>query len=90
MSTVAAKHILIKDKALAESVLQQIKDGADFDALAKEHSQCPSGQKGGDLGEFGRGMMVKPFEDATFALDVNGVSDLVETQFGYHIIKRTA
>ncbi len=98
---VKASHILIKTdrsasdedkqkaRAKAEDLLKQVKDGGDFAALAKEHSDCPSSSKGGDLGLFKRGQMVKAFEDAAFALEPGQVSDVVETQFGYHIIKVT-
>lgn len=62
--------------------------GADFAALAREFSDGPSGPRGGDLGEFGRGQMVGPFEEAAFGLAVDAVSDVVETPFGYHVIQR--
>lgn len=95
-----AKHILIKAedsndpnqakaaaKAKAEDILQKIKGGADFDELAKEHSACPSGKNGGDLGEQAKGTFVPAFEKAAYALEPNQISDVVETEFGYHIIK---
>jgi len=98
---VRASHILIKvdpqadksHKAKArkkiEEVQQRFKSGEDFAALAKEFSQCPSSAKGGDLGYFKRGEMVKPFEKVAFALKPGEVSDIVETRFGYHLIKVT-
>ena len=66
-----------------------IEDGTEFADAARRHSDCPSSSQGGDLGSFGRGMMVPEFEDAAFALDVGATSDVVETDFGYHLIKRT-
>ncbi|THB63589.1 MAG: peptidylprolyl isomerase [Spirochaetaceae bacterium] len=84
-----ASHILVKDKALADRLLAQIKKGARFDSLAKEFSTCPSKSKGGDLGWFGEGKMVKEFEAATLRMSVGSVSKVVKTQFGYHIIKKT-
>lgn len=74
---------------LAGSIKSKIDGGDDFAALARAHSDCPSGKEGGDLGKFGRGQMVKAFEDTTYALPVGEVSDVIETPFGYHVIKRT-
>ena len=91
-----ASHILLKAdtpeakaaaKTKAEDLLRQIKGGADFAALAKQHSNDGSAPNGGDLGFFPRGQMVKPFEEAAFALKAGEISPLVETEFGYHIIK---
>ena len=86
---IRASHILVKTEEEAKTLLEEIKNGADFAKLASEHSMCPSGRDGGDLRFFGRGMMVKPFEDAAFALKKGEVSEPVETQFGWHLIKLT-
>ena len=86
---IRASHILVKTEEEAKKLLEEIKKGADFAKLASEHSMCPSGRDGGDLRFFGRGMMVKPFEDAAFALKKGEVSEPVETQFGWHLIKLT-
>lgn len=87
---VRASHILVPDLEKAQAIRQQLAEGADFAELARSNSRCPSSRNGGDLGSFGPGMMVKTFEDASFALPLDQVSDPVQTQFGWHIIKRTA
>jgi peptidyl-prolyl cis-trans isomerase C len=102
---VRASHILIKPdesdpntdpnqakveaRAKTEELLKRIQNGEDFAELAKVHSACPSSERGGDLDFFGRGQMVAPFEKAAFELKPGQVSDIVETEFGYHIIKVT-
>lgn len=90
MNQIKARHILVASQDLAESIKQQLDQGSSFAELAVLHSSCPSKQSGGELGFFSKGQMVKPFEDAVFALEVNQVSGPVQTQFGYHIIERTA
>lgn len=84
---IRARHILVESAEEAEEILKQLNDGADFIGLAKEKSTCPSASEGGDLGYFSSGQMVREFEDAAFELDVGEISPIVETQFGYHIIK---
>lgn len=83
---VRASHILVETEQEAKDLIAQINSPEDFARLAAENSLCPSGANGGDLGFFGRGMMVKPFEDAAFALETGKVSDPVQTQFGWHLI----
>ena len=95
--SIRASHILRNtDGRSGEAALKEIEDikaaidgGADFAEQAKEHSDCPSSRSGGDLGDFSRGRMVAPFEDAAFALDIDQISNPVETEFGYHLILRT-
>lgn len=83
-----AKHILLDSEEKLQTIKNDIESGkVTFEDAAKEHSTCPSGQKGGDLGEFGRGQMVKEFEDATFAANIGDIVGPVKTQFGYHLIK---
>ena len=84
-----ASHILVKDRALAQELLIRLKKGANFETLAREFSNCPSKSKGGDLGWFGPGQMVAPFENAVKRLGIGSLSDVVSTQFGYHVIKLT-
>jgi parvulin-like peptidyl-prolyl isomerase len=87
---VKASHILVKDEEKAKKLKAELDSGADFKKLAKKHSICPSGQSGGDLGFFGKGQMVKEFEDAAFSLPVGVVSQPVRTEFGVHLIVVTA
>jgi parvulin-like peptidyl-prolyl isomerase len=90
MSTkMKASHILVEKQSQAMKILEELKAGADFKDLAKKYSICPSGKKGGDLGQFNRGQMVREFEQAAFILKQGEISGLIKTQFGYHIIKRT-
>ena len=81
-------HILVEKLSVAQDLKAKIVKGESFANLAKEHSIDGSKKRGGDLGFFGRGMMVPEFEKAAFALQKGQVSDIVKTQFGYHIIKR--
>jgi peptidyl-prolyl cis-trans isomerase C len=81
-------HILVKSESEARTVLERLKRGEKFGNVARAVSRCPSGKKGGDLGTFTRGKMVKEFENAAFKLQKGQVSGIVKTQYGYHIIKR--
>ncbi len=87
VTQVRAQHILVKTEQEANTVLFDVKHGKSFEDVAKEKSLCPSGKKGGDLGWFGKGMMVKEFENAAFALNAGELSKPVKTQFGWHVIK---
>lgn len=84
--TAAAVHILVKHKEQAEDIIKQLNKGANFGALAKRYSSCPSAKKGGDLGEFKRGQMVSQFDKVAFSGELL-VPHLVKTKFGWHVVK---
>ena len=81
-------HILVKTEKEAQAAMDRLKRGEKFANVAREISLCPSGKRGGDLGTFGRGRMVREFEDAAFALQKGQISPIVKTKFGYHIVRR--
>jgi peptidyl-prolyl cis-trans isomerase C len=86
MPRAQASHILVKTQAECENLKKELAGGADFAALAKKHSQCPSGARGGALGEFGPGQMVPEFDQVVFSAPVGAVQGPVKTQFGYHLV----
>lgn len=85
-SSVRARHILVKSEAEAIQIKKAIDDGGSFGYYARNNSECPSGQNGGNLGYFGKGQMVREFEKAAFTLPIGEVSEPVKTDFGYHLI----
>ena len=90
MTTASARHILVSTEAECLDLKTQIEGGADFAAIAAAHSSCPSGKRGGDLGEFAPGMMVAEFDEVVFSGDLGVVHGPVKTQFGYHLLEITA
>lgn len=90
MARASARHILVDSEQQAEQLKTQIEGGEDFAALAKQHSSCPSGKNGGELGEFGPGQMVKEFDQVVFSAEINKVQGPVQTQFGYHLLEVTS
>jgi len=90
MAKASARHILVDSKEECENLKKQIEGGIDFAEIAQKHSQCPSGQKGGELGEFGPGQMVKEFDDVVFSAEINKTHGPIQTQFGYHLIQITS
>ena len=87
MPRAKARHILVQSQSECENLKKQIEGGADFAAVAQKHSSCPSGKRGGDLGEFGPGQMVPEFDKVVFSGEVGKVHGPVKTQFGYHLVK---
>lgn len=89
MTQATARHILVDSEALCLKLKDEIAAGADFAAVAKEHSSCPSSRDGGNLGTFGRGQMVPEFDTVVFSAPVGEVQGPVRTQFGYHLLEVT-
>ena len=87
MAKATARHILVDSAELAEQLKQQIESGTDFAQLAAEHSSCPSGSSGGDLGEFQQGQMVPEFDAVVFSESIGDIHGPIQTQFGYHLIE---
>lgn len=85
-----ARHILVSTEEKCAEIKQKIAAGSDFAEMAREHSACPSGRKGGELGEFSPGQMVPEFDRVVFNEDVNVVHGPVKTQFGYHLLEITS
>lgn len=90
MAKATARHILVDSEEICLELKKEIEEGADFGDVAKKHSSCPSGGQGGDLGEFGPGMMVPEFDKVVFSAPVNTVQGPVKTQFGYHLLEVTS
>ncbi len=90
MTTASARHILVQTEDECNALKERIAGGEDFADVAREHSSCPSKAQGGDLGQFGPGMMVKEFDEVVFSADVNTVQGPVKTQFGYHLLEVTS
>jgi len=90
MSRASARHILVDNEQKCNELKEQILAGSDFADIAKQYSSCPSGQQGGELGEFGRGQMVKEFDEVVFSGDLNTVHGPIKTQFGYHLLEITS
>jgi peptidyl-prolyl cis-trans isomerase C len=90
MAKATARHILVETQEGCEALKTEITGGADFADVARKHSKCPSGQQGGDLGEFGPGQMVQEFDTVVFNAEVGKVHGPVKTQFGYHLLEITS
>lgn len=89
MASASARHILVDTEQACQEIKDQLAGGADFAVMAEQHSKCPSGARGGELGEFGPGMMVKEFDEVVFNEAVGVVHGPVKTQFGYHLLEVT-
>jgi peptidyl-prolyl cis-trans isomerase C len=89
MTQASARHILVDSEAKCQELKTAIENGADFAQVAKENSSCPSSRDGGNLGTFGRGQMVKEFDEVVFSAPVGEVQGPVKTQFGYHLVEVT-
>lgn len=90
MARATARHILVETEKACQDLKQQIASGADFAEMARQHSQCPSGRQGGDLGQFSPGQMVPEFDRVVFHEEVGKVHGPIKTQFGYHLVEITS
>ena len=90
MARATARHILVDSKEQCEALKAEIEGGRDFAEAAREHSSCPSGRQGGDLGSFGPGQMVREFDEVVFSGELGKVHGPVKTQFGYHLLEITS
>ena len=90
MTEASARHILVDTEEQCLQLKEKIQEGEDFAEIARIHSNCPSKAQGGDLGNFGPGMMVKEFDEVVFSADVNSLQGPVKTQFGYHLLEVTS
>jgi peptidyl-prolyl cis-trans isomerase C len=90
MTKATARHILVETQEKCEDIKGRIEAGADFAELAAQHSKCPSGRNGGELGEFRPGQMVKEFDDVVFSAEVGKVHGPIRTQFGFHLVEITS
>ncbi len=90
MATASARHILVESEEACLKVKERIEAGSDFAEMAREHSQCPSGSQGGELGEFSQGQMVPEFDQVVFNEEVGKVHGPIQTQFGYHLVEVTS
>ena len=90
MATASARHILVSSEDKCNQLKAEIAQGADFAEIAKKHSTCPSGKSGGELGEFGPGMMVAEFDKVCFNEAVGEVHGPIKTQFGFHLVEVTS
>ncbi len=90
MARARARHILVETEEACQKLKDEIEAGADFGEIAAQHSGCPSGKQGGDLGEFGQGQMVPEFDTVVFNEEVGKVHGPVKTQFGYHLLEITS
>jgi peptidyl-prolyl cis-trans isomerase C len=90
MARASARHILVSSEEQCNALKQEIENGRDFADVAKQHSSCPSGRQGGDLGSFGPGQMVPEFDKVVFSGELNKVHGPVQTQFGYHLLEITS
>ncbi|MDN3556777.1 peptidylprolyl isomerase [Halomonas maura] len=90
MAQASARHILVSSEEQCQALKAEIEGGRDFAEVAREHSQCPSGKQGGELGSFGPGQMVPEFDKVVFSAELNKVQGPVKTQFGYHLLEVTS